>query len=119
MDVNATFFKNVTFNDPSVWNALNVANHYIFKCKRAAKFENGEGGNLVFGGLECKCYFFEVTILKMFLDDRYHFWFGRNRGFKMMLFFSMCVTRACLTAETKNDIMMSSKSRLCRRILRG
>jgi len=23
---------------------LNVANHYIFKCKRAAKIENGNGG---------------------------------------------------------------------------
>ena len=31
------FLKNVTFNDPFVFNSLNVANHYIFKFERAAK----------------------------------------------------------------------------------
>ena len=33
------FFLNVTFNNPFVLNALNVANRYIFKCERASKVE--------------------------------------------------------------------------------
>ena len=41
------FFLNVTFNNLFVLNTWNVANRYIFKCKRAAKGENG-GENMVF-----------------------------------------------------------------------
>jgi len=35
------FHKYVTFDNSFVFNMLNVANHYIFKCQSVTKVENG------------------------------------------------------------------------------